>query len=281
MNANELKLLLEGFRASDFQQQGSMDIGMLTNAMLEHIGSTDPDLRDLLIYPCFSTLLINGNYPPPELNRILTICLDEKHLFYRIGEVHGDGVFTRSFSSLIIAVLLHINLRQSFLADEQVEEAAVKLLDYVEKETDIRGFVEGKGWAHSIAHIADTLDELVKQPQLTEGKRREIAGAILNKMSFDKGYYLFEEDERMVIPMVSLLQTGIDQDFLYESIKQIADDLQVKFAKDATNLFIYRTNMKQFFKSLLIHLEVIHKHEELQKHIKDALKIINQPYYNV
>lgn len=281
MKANELKSILSQYKESNFQNLSSVPVPIITEAMLEHIGNTDPILRDSLIYPCFTNLIINGHYPRPELNRIVTVCLDEEHLFYRITQDDEDAVFTRSFSSLIIAVLLFVNVKETFISDEALDVVASKIIDYVKKEEDVRGFVEGKGWAHSIAHIADTLDELVKQPQLKESRLEEIVLLILEKMNFDKDYFLFEEDERMVVPIISLLQKGIDPSFLYGQIDNIVIELQQNYSQNNTKPFIQRTNLKQFLRSLLLHLEVLNKQEKLCEHLRSALKSINQPYYNL
>lgn len=249
--------------------------------MLDYIGSTDSELRDSLIYPCFTNLIINGHFPHAELNRILTVCLDDHHLFCKINQQDEDAVFTRSFSSLSLAVLLFVNRQKPFISDEEMDQITNKMIHYVKMEEDVRGFVEGKGWAHSIAHIADALDELVKQPQLKENRLEDIALLILDKMCFDKAYFLFEEDERMVIPLVSLLQKGMNPLFLYEKIDRIVIELQQSYSQHTSKPFIQRTNIKQFLRSLLLHLEVIGKQEEFRDHLKKALIAINQPYYNL
>jgi hypothetical protein len=281
MNEKELKLILTHFKNSNYNSLGNVDVGILTNAMLSHIGSTDPELRDHLIYPSFINLIINDYYPRPELNRIMNVCLDENHLFYKIGETDEDAVFTRAFSSLTIAVLLHVNRQNSFLVEEEIDEIAVKLVHYVSKEEDVRGYVEVKGWAHSIAHIADALDELVKQPLLSNARLKEITLTILDKMYFDKGYFLFEEDERMVTTMISILQRGMDLQLIYERVDAISGELKHNFISGNMGHFMQRTNFKQFLRSLLLHLEVINKHEDLRMHLKQVLKSINQPYYNI
>lgn len=282
MEANELKATLIKYKEGNFQNPGIVDISKLTKAMLEHIGNTDPELRDLLIYPSFTNLIINGYYPRHELNKILKVCLDDNHLFYKIDEKEDkDSVFTRSFSSLIIAVLLFVNVKQSFITDEEMDEVASKLIDYVNREVDIRGYVDNKGWAHSIAHIADTLDELVKQPQLQETRLQEIALLIMDKMNFDQDYFLFEEDERMVIPIVSILDRGVESKLLLDKIDTITVDLKENYSTAGTKHFIQRTNIKQFLRSLMLHLEVMNKQPELRAHIHQALKSINQPYYNL
>ncbi|WP_047984668.1 DUF2785 domain-containing protein [Ornithinibacillus californiensis] len=281
MNVNELKATLKEFKEKNYQHPGIVNIQTLTNAMLEHVGNTDPELRDNLIYPSLTNLIINDIYPRPELNRILKVCLDDNHLFYKMGQDDEDAVFTRSFSSLIIAVLLFVNVQKSFITDEELDNVATKLVDYVKKEVDVRGFVEGKGWAHSIAHVADALDELAKQSQLKETRFQEIAHLILDKMCFEQDYYLFEEDERMVIPLVTMLHKGMDLSFLFDKINEISNDLQENYSKNSVRHFTQRTNIKQFLRSLLLHLEVTNQQKELQDHLREVLKSINQPYYNL
>ncbi|WP_042144460.1 DUF2785 domain-containing protein [Paucisalibacillus sp. EB02] len=280
MEKKELQSILTNYRESNFESIGLVDKDTVTKAMLYHIGSTDPELRDHLIYPSFLNLMINNYYSRPELNRIMNVCLDDEHLFYKINESDKDSVFTRAFSSLIIAALLHINRQNTFLANDEIDEIAVRLVDYVKQEEDVRGFVEEKGWAHSIAHIADALDELVKQPQLSNARLKEITLTILDKMYFDKGYFLFEEDERMVTTLISILQRGIDQQLIYEKIDALTGELKQNFVNGNIGHFMQRLNFKQFLRSLLLHLEVINKQEELRTHLKQALISINQSYYN-
>jgi len=59
---------------------------------------------------------------------------------------------------------------------------------------------------------------------------------------------LYEEDERMALPVATLLQNGLQEEVVCDTIKQIAQDLNDKFTDDV-KLFNYRTNMKQFLRS--------------------------------
>jgi hypothetical protein len=65
-------------------------------------------------------------------------------------------------------------------------------------ETDVRGYVEVKGWAHSAAHTADALDELVQCLCFNKTDLIDILDSIKAKVRI--GYYVYvdEESERMV-----------------------------------------------------------------------------------
>jgi hypothetical protein len=59
---------------------------ILIDSMMKHIGSTDPILRDNLIYFNFAKFINSGFIPQSKVHNMLEICLDERHLFYKIGE---------------------------------------------------------------------------------------------------------------------------------------------------------------------------------------------------
>lgn len=92
-----------------------------------------------------------------QLLYIIEICLDQQHLFYQLGEAKSDSVFTRSFSSLVIAAILGKDKDMKLLPEDVFLRVFISSHTYLRQENDTRGYVEGKGWAHSIAHGADLL----------------------------------------------------------------------------------------------------------------------------
>lgn len=281
MNTKELKETLLVYKNNDFKLDGSTNISELTAAMLREVGNVDPVLRDELIYSSFCQMVLQDCYSDEVLKDILETCLDEKHLFYEIDTVDEDSVFTRSFSSLIIAVILNVNLQRDFLTSDDIEKVYELLLKYLGQEQDVRGLVPEKGWAHSIAHVADALDELVKQPNLSAGDLKNVFVAILNKMAFNKGYLHYDEDERMVIAVVAMLKRGLYESMVCEKIAAIGSDVKQNFSTGEQSYFIYRANVKQFLSSLYFHLEMKGQNVEVRTSIKQALQEINQPYYQM
>ncbi|WP_404451389.1 DUF2785 domain-containing protein [Virgibacillus necropolis] len=281
MNTTELKETLMTYSGNDFQMDESNNISELTTAMLREIGNVDPKLRDELIYSSFCQMILQDFYSIEELKAILGTCLDDKHLLYRVGKAGDDSVFTRSFSTLIIAVILHVNLQKNFLTIDDIDEVYESLLKYLDQEQDVRGLVPEKGWAHSIAHVADALDELVKQPNLLNEKLESVFTAILNKMAFNKDHYHYDEDERMVIPVVAMLERGLSESMVCEKIAATGNDIKQNFSTGGQSYFIYRANVKQYLSSLYFHLEAKEQNVEVRTSIKQAIKEINQPYYQM
>ena len=169
ITALELKEILRPIQSGEKEWDAENE-QLLIPAMLEHIGSTDSILRDTCIYGTFCKLILEKQLDKGLLEEMLEACLADEMLFHGIGEAESDSVFTRSFTTLLIALILYSDNESGFLSGEMIVEVKEKLLVYMEAEKDLRGFVPGKGWAHSIAHAADAFDELAKKRHNSFGK---------------------------------------------------------------------------------------------------------------
>ena len=138
----------------------------------------------------------------------MKLCLDNNHLFYNIGNV-DDAVFTRTFSVLLLPIIVYIHRKKSFLTVEDLNMIKEKLIDYLKAEEDVRGYVLEKGWAHGVAHTADALDELVKCSEIENNDLKAILHVIHQKITINNYVYINDEDERMVTAIVSILERRI------------------------------------------------------------------------
>ncbi|RBP04463.1 hypothetical protein [Rossellomorea aquimaris] len=99
MGESALKSILTKIKYGESNWQ-EVDRLLIIKSMLEHIGSTDGELRDQLIYTSFYRLIIENNQLEPELlKELLDACLSEL-IFKGIGEEETDTVFTRAFATL-------------------------------------------------------------------------------------------------------------------------------------------------------------------------------------
>lgn len=173
--------------------------------MLENIGSLDSELRDKLIYSTLFYWISKNRFTFEQLKALLDISLDEEHIFYKLGDKDEDAVFKRTFSVLIVALIINKHREENFLSDEQLYEVKDKLLQYMLNEQDVRGYVEVKGWAHSAAHTADALDELVQCDCFSAADLMDILNTIKDKVCIGYYVYIDEESERMVTPVLNAL----------------------------------------------------------------------------
>lgn len=181
-------------------------------AMLPHLGCLDAELRDDLIYSTLATWILADKFEDDDLKTLLRQLLTEEHLFYKLGESDTDSVFMRSFSVLLVPLILSRHRLRPFFMPYELRELKVKLLDYLEKEQDLRGFVleedeagEPKGWAHAVAHTADALDELVQCQEMDNEELLEVLNAIRQKTAEAKIVFVHLEDERLVTPVIAAL----------------------------------------------------------------------------
>ncbi|WP_313799245.1 DUF2785 domain-containing protein [Cytobacillus sp.] len=183
----ELFQLREGEFVQDFLPQ-----------MLHYIGDPQPELRDDLIYTTFYKWIIESNkFTDEDLRNLLSILIDKQHLLYHLGNAGDLTVLTRSFSVLPVALILHRHLKQPFLTISDYQSVKNALLHYYREEKDLRGYLPIEGWAHSAAHGADALEELIQCPESDISLQFEVLDAI--KRMLHNGIYIFcdEEDERI------------------------------------------------------------------------------------
>lgn len=233
-------------------QLHELDEDRVIQSMLHHIGSTDPEMRDQLIYSLFYRFIIEDEQLTNEqLTNMLKTTL-KYHLFHGIGEAESDTVFARSFSTLLIALIVYQDRQQGFLTEMDIEMLKAKLLAYLDCEIDTRGYVPVKGWAHSIAHVADVFDELVLHPKLDETEFSEILEALWNKVMIPT-VYLHDEDERLLNPIFALLHRGMDEHKIIILLEGLPARLSVqKQQLEAEKYWHVVCNVKSFLKSFFV-----------------------------
>lgn len=249
MTADELKQRLQAIAANDYQPPTLVEAYPLALAMGSHIGSTDPVLRDDLIYTTFATWLERHLLQPKELREVLNVMLNDEHLFFHLGESGTDSVFTRSFSVLAVAEILSAHNQRPFIPDVELQVIGDKLLRYFAGEADLRGYVPVKGWAHAIAHTADALTELTRTNAIEPDGLLAILNAIRAKATTPDAVYICEEDERLTTAVVAIwqrpdLEDGLLVDWLTGFIPTDDDPLPMPAGYQR---FV---NSKQFLRSL-------------------------------
>ncbi len=248
----------------------------LLQSMLAHIGSTDSELRDTYIYSSFYEWILEKNLLDHRcLTKLWHYCLD--HLLLNgIEEEESDGVFTRSFTTLLVALILARDLKDNFLSQDSIEEGQTKLLAYVKAEMDVRGFVPGKGWAHSVAHVSDAMDELVKNPKIKKTAYDDMLHALWSMYLQPHYIFIHDEDERLLVPIFAMLERGLAQNEVVQLIQQMPATLStLKDQLDEANFYIIRFNCKTLLKSFFIQTNHQAQYASLHQSIVTCLNEIN------
>ncbi|HOX31767.1 MAG TPA: DUF2785 domain-containing protein [Spirochaetales bacterium] len=199
---------LEAIKARAFAFPPGGELEPLVEEMLSRLGDPDGYLRDDLIYEAFAAWIPAGRLPEGTVRGILEACLSDRFLRWRIGEAEGDGVFTRSFSMLLVALVLELDGKAPFLDRGAVARVFERVCGAYADENDLEGYIPGKGWAHSVAHTADVFALLAGRPELGLAELGELLVLIRAKFLGSGRYLRDNEDERTAAAIAPILRRG-------------------------------------------------------------------------
>ena len=152
------QVVADGLRVPDDRPLDDM-----TAELTSMLGSTNPGLRDGIAYPTLAGWIGRGVYD--DLLRGLGDGM-AAGLVVGIGENGTDTVFRRSFSVLALAECISRNNKVDRLPPDKILEWGDRVSGWIVRERDLRGYVPTKGWAHAIAHGADSIAALAGSPHL-------------------------------------------------------------------------------------------------------------------
>ncbi|HAT53775.1 MAG TPA: hypothetical protein DCW31_00725 [Lactobacillus sp.] len=181
--------------------------------LINHLRSTDADVRDRGIYFFFNDALQQQILTEDQLRLSMNTLLQDRVLFSHITEPENDGIFGRSFAVMILSVLAYANrVDGHFLDAETVMRLVDQLATYIALENDTRGFVGKAGWAHAYTHIGNLLDELAESKVLTRADKVFLMIEILEKYRRLDTPLIFGESRRLA----AYLSTVVNINDLYE-----------------------------------------------------------------
>ncbi len=113
--------------------------------------------------------------------------------------------------------------------------------------------MEPQGWAHTVAHTADAIDELAKCRELNAADLLDLLGAISTLLNEPRQVYAFEEDERLSVASVTILQRQLlepaDWEIWMESLLSLIEE-----AHPILQAHHLRVNIKHFLRSFYFRL---------------------------
>jgi Protein of unknown function (DUF2785) len=261
---NELasdKAYLRSIANNHYELPDDIDRFAFLQALLQNFATTDAELRDELTYMILAHAIIDqetaDRLPADQRETVLLACLDDAHLFYHIGETSTDSVFMRSFSLLIIAALLYADAQLQQISQEATRKTQTALLSYAREERDWRGYIKGKGWAHSVAHLSDALDEIA-QHRYTSTADREAVMQTFTYLATLPEPLCYEEDDRLSFAAYRLIAANmVEASFLETWVDSLfvtrTEEIPGLTEQDLTR-WIRAANAKNFLRSLYFRL---------------------------
>jgi len=180
------------------------DPAQLATELLGALSSPDPEWRDEIGYATLASWIYQQRVLGADVLRAMSerLVANMKH---GIGDKGTDTVFARSFSALVLSVVVaRDNADPFFQPDEwrRIEQAAVA---YFAAEQDVRGYEYEKGWMHSAAHTADLIKFLGRSRYLDVAGQQRLLNAFADKLESAPVVFTFGEDERFARAILSVI----------------------------------------------------------------------------
>ena len=261
---NELasdKAYLHTLANNHYQLPEDIDRFAFLQTLLQNFDTTDAELRDELTYMILAHAIVDeetdDRLTANQREALLLTCIDDAHLFYHIGEANTDSVFMRSFSLLIIAALLYADARLQQISQEATHKTRTALLQYAREERDWRGYIKGKGWAHSIAHLADAFDEIAQSRYMSQEDREAVMHTLTYLATLPEPLR-YEEDDRLCFVAYRVIAASmVDDAFLETWVESLfvtrTEEVPGLTEQDVIN-WTRAANAKNFLRSLYFRL---------------------------
>ena len=194
---------LQALKASGFVVDDTHKRHALATALLDCLADPDPALRDGIGFEAQATWL-RGNLIDADTRRVLL-----RELSAAVARLDADG-FAQPFAALVLAEVARTDRIAAWLTPAERGALVETSAQYVESVRDHRGFIDGQGWRHGVAHGADLLMQLALNPLLDKPQLDRILAAVAAQVTPDDGHaYIHGESERLARPVLFVAARGL------------------------------------------------------------------------
>lgn len=169
------------------------------DALLACLGDPDPAVRDDFAFALWTQGLRGKHLKPDGLRHAM------QKLTTIVAAPDDAAGFRRPFAVLALSEVARADRVEPFLTEAELHALAETGASYLRGVTDYRGFVEGQGWRHGVAHGADLLMQLALNPRLTRADADLLLGAIGAQVAPAGSHaYVHGEARRLARPLLFL-----------------------------------------------------------------------------
>lgn len=197
------RVRLEGLKAASFEIADQAARERFAEGVVACIASPDPALRDGIAFEALSVMFRADKLSDAVKVRIA------RDLLKRLSSTEPLG-FEAPFAALVLAEVVRADRLKVYLpADLRVAigEGAVTFLTGVR---DYRGFDEREGWRHRVAHGADLLMQIVRNPAYADrAYLARVRDAVATQIAPAGHFYIYGEPKRLMQPVIFLAQRKV------------------------------------------------------------------------
>ena len=266
---------------ADFEVPADRPLDDLTAELTRMLGSNDPVVRDGTAYPALATWTSRGVY-----DDLLSGLGDgmAAGLAVGLGDRETDTVFRRSFSALVLGECIARDNKRPLVPGNKVLEWGDRLATWLLRERDLRGFVPGKGWAHAVAHGADSLTMLSQSPHVAANELTVVLDVIADRvlLPVDRLFTNGEPDRLAAATMAVLRRNIVSLRVIEPWIARLANTASARASYDDRDPHLKGGNAQAFLRALHLQLLLGPKPPEVRPDLLlvtvDALRASNPQY---
>jgi hypothetical protein len=252
----------------------------LTTELTTMLGSPDSHMRDGLAYPTLATWVDRGVYDD------LIIGLGDgmaAGLTVGLGEQGTDSVFRRAFSVLVLAECIDRDNQEGLVPASKLLQWGDHIASWYLRERDVRGYVPGKGWAHTVAHGADAIGVLARSVHFGRNELTVLLDVIGDRVLEPvDAPFVHGEPDRMALAVMTVLRRNVVPLSVVEPwVARITAG--AKHAYDGeTDPFLPTANAEAFLRAMHLQLAIAPSPPEIRPDlllvVMSALRSTNPSY---
>lgn len=191
---------LEQLKSKSFEIADRGERERFAEGAIACVASPDPFLRDGIAFEALSHMLRADQLGVEVRLRIA------RDLLARLRSTQPEG-FEAPFAALILAEIVRADGMRAYMPDDLRRAITDAAVSYVGELKDYRGFDEREGWRHGVAHGADLLMQIARNPNVADrASFTKIRNAVAAKVAPAGHFYVYGEPERLMVPIVVLAQ---------------------------------------------------------------------------
>ena len=200
--ADETPAALQQWKATGFTTASTAARSQRALKLADCLGTPDPLLRDGIAFEALSTWM-RGKHLDTETLRKL-----EQRLLTQLDGADTQG-FRKPFASLVLSEVARTDRVQPWMTADERERMTAAAATYLRSVCDYRGYVDGEGWRHGVAHGADWAMQLLLNKALTPPQALSLLDAVgAQVMPADGHAYAFGEPGRLARPVAYAVARG-------------------------------------------------------------------------
>jgi hypothetical protein len=237
---------LAQWKAAGFAIADAGDRNRRALELADCLGDPDPLLRDGIAFEALSTWMRGKQLDAAALGSL------EAKLLAQLDGEDAQG-FRRPFAALVLSEVARSDRVQPWMTTAERARMVDAAAAYLRSVRDYRGYVDGEGWRHGVAHGADWAMQLALNKALEPAQAMALLSAVGAQVAPAGGHaYAFGEPTRLARPVAFAIARGdLDQGAVDAWLAGLATALGPRpEGGDQARWWIRRANLEAFLHAL-------------------------------